>query len=193
MPMYVGDSTNKAKEVKSLYVGDENNIARLVKYVYVGDENNKAKLVYNYDDRNYETPTWLSSKGVRYSKNTFPKPEVGNTDGYSDTFTSDFILRAGDTYSLSVTHSVTILDGESDSISVYVNLLAGDTVVKGIDLSFVGEKSANKTATISGIIDKELIGKPLKVAIFMEGAGSRNAVQKISDLSLIINNKYLIQ
>ena len=53
MPIYVGDSSNIAKEVKSIYVGDENNKARRVLYAYVGDENNKAKLVYDDSERDF--------------------------------------------------------------------------------------------------------------------------------------------
>ena len=43
--IYIGNSSNIAKEIKSLYVG-VNGIARKVKQVYVGDVNNIARLVW---------------------------------------------------------------------------------------------------------------------------------------------------
>lgn len=76
MPIYVGDSSNKAKEVKSIYVGDENNKARRVLYVYVGDENNKAKLVYDDSERDF---TDLNFVCTNVNNATGGDISVGNT------------------------------------------------------------------------------------------------------------------
>ena len=188
MPVYIGDNSSKARKVKHIYVGDENSKARLVKLIYVGDENNKAQLV-----RNYENPVWTASNGAKYNKTNFPHPSTSNSEGYNNTFTSDFVLREGDTFSLTATHSATIAEGESDSMNVFISLLAdGEAIKESMDLSFVGDKSTSKIGTISGTIGKSFANKALQIRLSMEGAGSYNTTQELTDIELVINEKYLI-
>lgn len=44
--MYVGDSSNIAKNVRYIYIGDSNNIAKKVIKAYIGDANNIARQFY---------------------------------------------------------------------------------------------------------------------------------------------------
>lgn len=52
MPIYIGDSNNKARLATNLYTGVGNTAKRILK-VYVGDENNKARIVYDDSTRDF--------------------------------------------------------------------------------------------------------------------------------------------
>jgi hypothetical protein len=117
MPIYVGDSTNKAKAVESIYVGDSNNKARQVLYVYVGDENNKAKLVYDGSTRDFTNLNFVCTEvnaatggSVTVNKTYTSIPIMWNTGAdlnSSATFKSTKLkLRKGDVVKLTYTLSV---------------------------------------------------------------------------------------
>lgn len=44
--LYIGDSNNKPRKVKSFYIGDSSGKPRKVKRAYIGDSNNKPRLFY---------------------------------------------------------------------------------------------------------------------------------------------------
>ncbi|MDO4301267.1 MAG: hypothetical protein Q4D26_07755 [Clostridia bacterium] len=160
MPIYVGDSTNKAKAVESIYVGNENNIAQRVLYAYVGDENNIAQLVYDGATRDFSNLdfkcTYVNeATGGTVSVNTVYTaiPIMWNTGAElnsSVTFKSSKLkLRKGDT--VKITFTLSPPEGCSDyNINVWLESNAAK-LNKSISNTSSGAITWDITSTLSPI------------------------------------------
>ena len=86
---YVGNSSDIAKQVKSIYVGDGSNIARKIKRAYAGDPNGIARLIYEESGilpAEYQQVEYLESTGTQMITTDY---SVQSTD----IMTVDFLYR----------------------------------------------------------------------------------------------------
>lgn len=181
MPIYIGDSNNKARLATNLYTGVGDKAKRILK-VYVGDENNKARIVYDNSTRdftnlNFKCTFVNDATGGSISTNRVYTsiPVMWNTGAdlnTSVTFKSDKLkLRKGDIVKAVFTLST---PANCDNYSISMWLESGNTSM---------HKEANNTK--SGELIWEIKSSLNPINIIINVFGSKANV-KLTDCSFYV-------